>query len=271
MRNHLDNAVEPDLRLICQRVVHSLCERFGWGLVGKDELLEQVLGSVQSGAAPSEVERLAKHLYTTVLYQACRQTQDVHRRECGYAELFRHLYRAAYNRWPELVEDATQRALMLVYEQIDHCRHPGAFLAFALGKLRHAIQQERRARGEELALDEMGQGFGVSHLHFAQAQAAQPNGGAATDPTVVSPSWGGEELSRALLDAITRLPQEPMQKAILLKFFGGFSDAEIGARLGITAGHVRVLRHRGLAQLRQDERLREYSEQGGERVTGCNT
>jgi len=175
--------------------------------------------------------------YTTALYEACRQTQDPERRERGYEELYRLLYRVAYNRWPELAEDATQRALVLVYEQIDRCRNPVAFVAFALGKLRHAFQQEQRARGRELLLDEKVQ-------HVARDERATP-------PDCLEK----QERLQALLDSITQLPDKHQQQAIILKYFAGLSDNEIGARLEFTANHVRVLRHRGLQRLRQDARL----------------
>lgn len=221
----------------CRRVVRALIEKYDWTLVGEDDLLALVLGSTQSEATPAELEKLAKHHYTIVLYQACRGAEDPGRREQGYHELFRYLFRSAYNRWPELAEDATQRAMVLVYEQIDRCQNPGTFLAFALYKLLQAFKEEQRSRGKE-----------DSPLSSA------------VDPALVQSHLGQQERLQVLVDAITRLPDERQQRAILLKFFGGLSDEAIGARLQITAGHVRVLRHRGLTQLRRDKQLRDYFE-----------
>jgi RNA polymerase sigma factor (sigma-70 family) len=212
-------------------------------LLQEDDLLERVWGSVQPEGAAVEVERLIKHHYTIALYHACWQTEDLDRRERGYCELFRFLFRAACNRWPELAEDATQRALVLVYEQIDRCQSPGTFLAFALNKLRHAFQQEQRARGREQSLENV--------------MGRESAGGAGM---TFSALLDQQEGCQALLDAIRRLSREDQQKAILLKFFAGLSDGEIGERLGITPGHVRVLRHRGLARLRKDQHLRDYFE-----------
>jgi DNA-directed RNA polymerase specialized sigma24 family protein len=78
-----------------------------------------------------------------------------------------------------------------------------------------------------------------------------------------------------LLEAIQRLPNDLMRKAVLLKYFGGLGDTEIGERLGITANYVRVLRHRGIRLLQEDERLTEYlygtnNEEGGDREASCN-
>jgi len=230
----------PIFRKICRRTVRTLVEKYDWALLREDDLVELVLGSVQSTVAPAEIERLVRHQYTIVLYEACRQVEDLDRCERGYQELFRFLFRAAYNRWPELAEDATQRALVLVYEQIDRCRSPGTFLAFALNKLRHAFQQEQRARGREIPWDEKGRD--------------------SQERSSVAPSSELDQRERlqVVLDAIRRLNDERQRQAILLKFFGGLSDEAIGARLEITTGYVRVLRHRGIAQLREDEWLREY-------------
>ncbi len=220
----------------CLGIVQDLMAQYGWRLLPADVLVERVLDSASSVASPTELKRLVKHQYTLVLYEACLQAERPDRREQGYRELFRFLFRVAYNRWPELAEDVTQRALVLIYEQIDRCRSPGAFLAFALNKLRHAFQQEQRARDHSSALEPIAEG-GV------------PSPSASLDR---------RERAQVLIEALHRLPDERQREVIVLKFFGGLSDEAIGDRLGITAGHVRVLRHRGIARLREDKALREY-------------
>jgi RNA polymerase sigma-70 factor (ECF subfamily) len=223
----------------CRRIAQALLEENGWSLLSEQELAQRLLRAdprAPSRAAP-ELRRLAQHEYTLALYAACRQTQDAVRRETAYRELHALLYRAALHRWPELAEDAAQRALVLVYEQIDRCREPGAFVAFALYKLRHALKQEQRARGRERA---------ASDGLLAQVEADLPPPAAQVDR---------QERTQALLAAIGRLRNERERAAIAYKFIGGQSDAEIGASLGVTQGHVRVLRHRGLRRLRQDQGL----------------
>ena len=229
-------------RQICRCTVRNLAEEYDWALLRENDLVELVLASIESTASPAEIERMTRHQYTIALYEACKQVEDLDRCERGYQELSRFLFRAAHNRWPALAEDATQQALVLVYEQIDRCRSPGTFLAFALNKLRHAFQQEQRARGREISRQEMG----------GDNQERSP----------VAPSSELDQRERlhVLLDAIARLPDERQRQTILLKFFGGLSDEAIGARLEITAGYVRVLRHRAISRLRDDERLRGYFE-----------
>ncbi len=233
----------------CRRIVRKLIEKYNWALLREDDLVELVLDAVQPAASPADLEKQTRLQYTVALYEACRQDEDPARRERGYRELFCYLYRAAYNRWPELAEDVTQRALLLVYEQIDHCRHPCAFLAFALGKLRHALQQEQRQQ-ERRERDD------ASHL------GEIPQGCTGTQLTMARSPLDWKEQLEVLLEAIWRLPDERKRKAIVLKYLGGLSDEEIGACLGITVANVRVLRHRGLARLRKDEQLREYFDIG---------
>ena len=227
---------DVDLCLAHRCVVHDLIEQYGWTLLTEEELLERMLNA-QPDASPDQVGRLAERQYTIALYEACRQQRDRDLRERGYRELHSLLYRTADRRWPELAEDAAQRALVLVYEQIDRCRDPGAFVAFTLFKLRHALKQERRARGQEEYLEERVQDDVSADLATLPAHLEQ------------------QDRRRALVAAIQRLPDERQRQAILLKFLSGLSDEEIGERLEITVGYVRVLRHRGLGRLRKDQAL----------------
>ncbi len=229
-------------RLACQRVVRSLMDKHEWTLLGEADLVALAWDSIPAGISASKLERLVIHQYTIALYEACQQTEDSERREQGYRELFRFLFRAAYNRWPDIAESVTQRALVLVYEQIERCQSPGTFGAFALNKLRQACKDEIRDRGKELSWEEVGHGEGE------EDRTAHPSG------------LDQQEYLRVLIDAITRLPDKRQQQVILLKFLGGLSDETISTRLGVSVGNVRVLRHRGLAQLRKDERLRHYFE-----------
>jgi RNA polymerase sigma factor (sigma-70 family) len=227
----------------CRRIAQALIEENGWTLLSEQELAARVLHAhpgLETQEVSPEMRRLAQNQYTIALYQACRQEQDATLRERAYRELHALLYRVAVRRWSELAEDAAQRALVLVYEQIDRCRDPGAFVAFALYKLRHALKQEQRARGKERIVDD-----GL----LAQAHA---------DVVPLATQVDRRERCQTLLEAIERLGNARERAAIAGKFLGGQSDAEIGACLDITAAHVRVLRHRGLRRLRNDENLRAY-------------
>jgi RNA polymerase sigma factor (sigma-70 family) len=235
---------DPAACQACETVVAALIARYRWTLLSTEELSDLIMRSIDGAWPPDGLKPLALRCYAGALYAACRQNEDLGRRECGYTDLFHYLYQVAYRRWPDLAEEATQRALLLVYEQIDRCRMPAGFLIFALYKLRHAFKQERRARG-------VGQSVELCSLSAAEA-----------DP-MASAALICREYQEALLGALGRMHDERMSKVILMRFIAGLHDDEIGARLGITANHVRVLRCRGLERLQEDQYLRDVAEERG--------
>ena len=193
-------------RAACRSVVSALMARGAWAAVSEDELVDRVWSTAFPDASPATFDRLAKYHYSALLYVACFQKADAQRREVAFGDLFRFLYRAAYHRWPELAEDATQRALVLVYEQIDRCREPGTFLAFALNKLRHAFQQEQRARKtSDASIDE-------EEIALVLTDA---------EPGALEQRLLSEESTSALLQAVQRMPDPRQPSVVLWKFFGG--------------------------------------------------
>jgi RNA polymerase sigma factor (sigma-70 family) len=223
----------------CRQRVRMLREKYGWSLFTEDELTTQVIGTCSPDITIGGLDQFITGHYMVALYEACSQDSDLDRREQGYQELFRYLYRAAYNRWPDLAQDVTQEALLMVYIQIERCQAPAAFLTFALFKLRAAYRQSLRSQGSFSPLEALPQ---------------QVDGSALPESTTI-----GNERSGVLLDALRRLPERQRQ-VVCLKFFGGWSDEAIGRKLVITAGHVRVLRFRALEQLRHDPVLQAYFE-----------
>jgi hypothetical protein len=81
MRDDADHATDTALCLDCRHIVRDLIRKYGWALLSEDELVELVLGSVESGIPPPEVARLAKHHYAIATYEACWQDKDHDRRE----------------------------------------------------------------------------------------------------------------------------------------------------------------------------------------------
>ncbi len=220
---------------LCRPIVARLRAAYGWSLLEEDALTALVLAAAPPDAAPPALERLARDQYSRALWEACRPGAEAARREQAYAELQRYLFRAACNRRPAAAEECVQRALELVVAQVERCREPGAFLTFALNKLRHAL-------GEEAARAERG----------APAEPAdEPASAADAVPVAVE----DRERAAALLAAIGRLRDARQRQALVLKFYGGLDDQTIGARLAITPNLVRVLRHRALGRLRADPDL----------------
>ncbi len=191
---------------------------------------------------PTILRQQAWTHYSCALYAACRQTDDHERREQAYHDLHRYLYRVAYNYCPDLADDVTQRAVFLVYEQIDRCQHPATFLSFARYKMLQAFKLETSQKPAATSpLLEDDQESGVhQQQHFSPLDHLEH-----------------EETMRALLAAIQRLPDERQRYVVVLKYVAGLSDAPIARRLSITANHVRVLRNRALERLRNDTLLQQ--------------
>lgn len=226
------------LRLLCQETVRALSQRYRWALLSERELVDLVDRAAQEEKYPVDLTRLVVRLYSITLFEACRQTTDVDLRERGFAELYNYLYRVARSRWPDQVEDVIQQALVHIYQRIDRCRNPSAFLAFAMLSLRDAVRAEDRSRSNALELDS------PSVMNIA-------------DPEATMPFSDEKERLQVLQDALNRLDDRQRQ-VVLLRFLDGLSDKTIGARLQITPGSVRVLRYRALKSLQNDDRLREY-------------
>lgn len=225
----------PSPQGLCGPIVARLRSAYGWSLVEEDVLAARVLAAAPPDAGPAALEYLARDQYSRALWEACRPGGEAARREQAYAELQRYLYRAAYNRRPEAAEECVQRALELVVAQVERCREPGAFLTFALNKLRHALGEEtaRAARG-------------------APGEPAEEPASAADAVPAVAEE---RERAQALVAAIGRLRDARQRQAVFLKFYAGLDDQTIGARLEITPNLVRVLRHRALGRLRGDPAL----------------
>jgi RNA polymerase sigma factor (sigma-70 family) len=242
MSEDVDRVNDSTFHRTCQQIVQMLSAKYRWTLLSENELIRWLFEAAQPEALPTALERMVKQYYTLALYSACKQAEDRDRHERAYRDLCQYLYRVAYSRWPEIAEDVVQRALLLLYEQIDRCEKPAAFLAFALYKLLHAAKQERRSRSDDLHLQALERYDALCHQPAMGAPLLQQEG------------------VQVILDAIARLPDKRKQSAVYLKAFAGLDDETIGARLEITPGHVRVLRHRALKSLWVDHTLNDYFE-----------
>ena len=235
--------VENALLDSCRATVRDMMVKYEWKLVSEGELVGRVLANAPRTAARSKLRTLALQEYTLILYKACRQSNDQSQREQAFAELHRFIYRTAVSKWPDMAEDLAQQALLLVHEQIESCRKPGAFLKFALFKLRQAETQLTRVL-EKTRVEEQGE-----HHQQGYASGQQP-----------SPHFQAtqREQLQVLLQAISQIPDTRKQEVIILKYFMELSDEEIATRLAVTANHVRVLRNRGIGRLKKDANLTRY-------------
>lgn len=225
---------------ICQRIAEKLIARHNWTVLSPEELVKRVQHALQPTSTPTDIEQMVKNVYTTALYDACRQRNNPDIRERAYSELSRYLYRAAFRRWPEHAEDITQQALLRIHQRIDQCRQPERFRAFAVYMLLWARKELAGKLPDDTGLDQ-------ADDRVADHQQDS------IDTMLI-----GDERLQVLVEALGRLTDERRRKVVFLKFFWKASDAEIGEQLGMTVGHVRVLRNRALNQLRDDPVLHAY-------------
>ena len=216
--------------------VRTLIARYSWSALPEDELVERVLRALHRRPPPADFERLIITQYTIALYDACRQTADIDRRERAYTDVYNYLYRAASKRWPAIASEVAQHALSLTFERIQTCQSPVTFLTFAIWQLRRAHTEILRGTGRAVPLDQID----VSVAELLVEAAAE------IDPDCLE-----------LLLAMLRSLPERQRQTIFWKYFAGWNDAAIGARTGDSLNNVRVLRNRGLERLRSDQRLRE--------------
>lgn len=228
---------ERDTASLCQVAVSRLAGDFNWRLLSEDEFVVRAVETLAEKPAMTPLQA-CQNVYSLVLYDAC---QDVRRQEQAYGELHYYLYRIACNRRSDLAEDATQEALVLIFEQIGTCRHPGAFLRFAQFKLLQAIKiADRRLGHEKETL--------VDDFPWTSSEGPMPN-----DDQI-------EHLRDCIRQVWEKHPRARAQlRAVLWKYFDGQSDEEIAARLKKTPAQVHVLRSRGMKKLRQRMAEREYA------------
>ena len=65
-----------------------------------------------------------------------------------------------------------------------------------------------------------------------------------------------ESIRNELAVSLEKLP-ENQRKAIIMRYFGEYSDEEIAGHLNTNAGNVRVIIHRGLSKLKSDASFRD--------------
>ena len=68
-----------------------------------------------------------------------------------------------------------------------------------------------------------------------------------------------QAIRQELAEALKNLP-ENQRTAIVMRYFGEYSDFEIAARLNTTPGNVRVIIHRGLSRLKTDKAIAECAQ-----------
>jgi RNA polymerase sigma factor (sigma-70 family) len=144
---------------------------------------------------------------------------------------------------PHAVDDATQEALLAIFQDLRSLRAPAAIMTWARAvTVRTATRLDRRARQDQerqaSAALETGAGTGPEAGSEVLAQPHAPS----REPE-------GESLV-AIGDILARLPAT--QRAVLvLRILEGLSDQEIADALGVPVGTVKSRLHRARAAFRK--------------------
>lgn len=157
-------------------------------------------------------------------------------REAAEAELYRLLaprvrrYGLRHLRDPHAAADLVQHVMTLTIEQLrdGRVREPERVLSFVLGTCRMTVLDQRRTEQRRADL-------------LQRYADAVPQADAAMAPRLDHTK---------VADCLERLTER--ERAVLvLTFYEEASSDEVGAQLGLAPGNVRVIRHRGIANLRR--------------------
>lgn len=242
----------------CRAVLAPLLAAHDWRLIEVEEFCQRVL---QHHASAQEIGqdgilKSAVNVYCESWHAACRSNGE--RRQRAYTELAHYLYDRALHKYhdAEMAHEITHEAILLIAQQIDQVRNPGAFLAFALLKLWNAAttyfrQRDRQARRTQPLPDPS-----------EEDQPSEVADQSTPLPAITSERSELERQVRARIEAlIAEAPRAQLQfQAVLLKFLHGYSDSEIAEALATDVANVHVLRSRGLNRLRGDTALRQLFE-----------
>jgi RNA polymerase sigma-70 factor (ECF subfamily) len=152
------------------------------------------------------------------------------------AELYRLLaprarrYGLRHLRDAHAASDLMQQVMALTIEQLrsGRLREPERVLSFVLGACRLTVMDFRRGeRRREDLLQRYADALPVADIHVAPRLD-----------------------HRRLADCLERLPERE-RSVIVMSFYDDQPSEVVGQQLGLSAGNVRVIRHRGIDKLRR--------------------
>jgi RNA polymerase sigma-70 factor (ECF subfamily) len=126
--------------------------------------------------------------------------------------------------------DLMQQVMALTIEQLrsGQLREPERVLSFVLGACRMTVMDQRRGeRRREDLLQRYGDALPVADLHIAPRLDHQ-----------------------RVADCLERLPERE-RSVLVMTFYDDQPSETVGKELGLSAGNVRVIRHRGIDKLRR--------------------
>jgi DNA-directed RNA polymerase specialized sigma24 family protein len=230
--------------------VDRLAMRHEWRLLGHAEWARRASTLVANGSA-DDPQKAAMAVYCAELHAACSETADADRRNSAFVELHRYLYSVARWRYSDVREQAAQDALVQIYQHIQRCRQPIAFLAFALQHLADAARKLRHQNQSEiLNNDDSAIELSVGQEDDLVARVIQAE--------------VQQALAHARAELLRTHPRAGHQIASLwLKHIDGLDDPAIAQQLGVSVDMVYVLRSRGRKLLRSSPRWRTLAQEFG--------
>ncbi len=139
------------------------------------------------------------------------------------------LYGRRHLRDDAAADDLTQQVLLMTIEKLraGELREPERVVSFVFGACRMVTREIRRgAKRREALLEQFGEDLAIADI------APAPR------------------LDEAKVAACLERLSERERSVVLLSFYEDEPAEQVGAALGLTAGNVRVIRHRALERLR---------------------
>jgi DNA-directed RNA polymerase specialized sigma24 family protein len=221
--------------------------RYGWRLLATEQCAERACAALHAGQA-LDPRRAAVYAYSQALHTACSGAEGAARQNLGYTELFHYLYNSAARRYPDVCEDATQRALERTFVTFGCCREPGAFLAFGLQQLMDAARALRRQEDHQAQSlsTPVGDGEDTLGTLLPDHRARDPERHA----IVQEQQARARQLAAEFVHSHPRAGRQ--MAALWLKYIEGLDEATISRRLGKPARSLYVLRSRAIARLQAE-------------------
>lgn len=252
---------------LVRRVVAEMVGKWRWQLAAIEELVGPVCRNRPAGELTvKQIEYLVRGEYGRCLYAAAlddasgrnKRNAAVHsRQERAYTEIgfYLTILARAKGYGADDVQETVQSALVKIHSRIAACKNPAAFLHWCWLQLWDMLPSSSADSGRFRSED--------SQAGSDADAGAEPGAEKAQD--LVDQNAADPEhralcvaLWRQFLDRVAVLCAGEARRAskqvsaVLLKFLGGLSDAEIAARLETTTANVHVLRARGIERLRGD-------------------
>lgn len=245
-------------------VIAQELEKRSWTLESAHhEFVEKVRQEVLSrhveieAATPEMVKRATVRCYARVLFDTCGEDGTLPQRQ-AFKELWAYLYPRALFRLHTAshAEDATQHALIKIFEKRTTCRDAGSFLRWCEQILVRLIIDEHRAQYDE-RMTERGIDYAAREIAFHDTEDgvtedSHPREDAVADPTQDTPHAAmSEPMHTAFMAALRDCLGNARQATVIDELFmNDKTFLEVAEQLQTTPLNVQVMRTRALKKLR---------------------